>query len=75
MLANRGHLVVGQRAQHERGGEVGDLVTAQPAGRSRIGHGEITLRMASRPSRMRLLTVPNGVPVRSAISTWVRPPK
>ena len=30
-------------------------------------------RIASRPRRIRLLTVPSGVSVRSAISCWVRP--
>ena len=32
-------------------------------------------RIASRPRRIRLLTVPSGVAVRSAISCWVSPPK
>ena len=32
-------------------------------------------RSARSPSRIRLLTVPSGVAVRSAISCWVRPPK
>ena len=32
-------------------------------------------RMDSSPSRIRLLTVPRGVAVRSAISCWVSPPK
>ena len=32
-----------------------------------------TRRIASSPSRIRLLTVPSGVAVRSATSTWVRP--
>ncbi len=35
----------------------------------------IARRIASSPRRMRLLTVPSGVPVRSEISCWVKPAK
>ena len=34
-----------------------------------------TRRIASSPRRIRLFTVPRGVAVRSATSTWVKPPK
>ena len=63
-----------------RGRQIVCLRAGQPAESSDVGHGSpATLIMASRsesrPSRTRLLTVPNAVPVRSAISAWVRPPK
>src|SRR5215213_8104498 len=35
----------------------------------------IERRIAISPSRIRLLTVPSGVSVRTAISCWVSPPK
>ena len=73
--ADRGHLVLVERAQHERRRQVDDLVVAEFGGTTRVGHGDNTRRIARRPRRIRLLTVPSGVPVRSAISTWVSPPK
>src|SRR6185436_1470805 len=79
MLADGIHLLVGQGAQDVRGGEVADLVAGQPSGLAAwpacIGHGDSISRIASRPSRIRLFTVPSGVPVRSAISVCVSPPK
>ena len=74
-----------ERAQHERppgrgrrraqvvgqhGSLIGSLTSA-----SSPAFASSARRMASRPSRIRLLTVPSGVPVRSAISCWVSPPK
>ncbi len=66
-------LVGVQGAQHEGGGEIADLVAGQ-AGVARSGGASVrsvmslapprTRRMASRPRRIRLLTVPSGVPVR-----------
>ena len=77
VLAHGGHLGIVERAQHERRGEVAHVVAAELAdgGLMRIGHGDNSRRMASSPRRIRLFTVPSGVPVRTAISTCVRPPK
>ena len=64
-----------------RGRQIVCLRAGQPANRWDVGHGSpatlrtMASRSESRPSRTRLLTVPNAVPVRSAISAWVRPPK
>ncbi len=60
------------------GRKLADLVTGQVAHGVEVAHVDPTSsdrRIASRPRRIRLLTVPSGVPVRSAISCWVRPPK
>ena len=67
-----------ERTQDERPGHLPDLVAGQGTHPVGSGHAEPASRarrMASRPRRIRLLTVPSGVPVRSAISCWVNPPK
>ena len=69
-----------ERVEDEPGREVADVVAGERHGLARLAHVTAswpsrTRRMASRPSRIRLLTVPSGVPVRSATSTWVNPPK
>ena len=82
------HLVGVEGAEHEPGGEVADLVAgrgaAWPDDRScrtrpvRSGADVVAGQgpaQARSPSRIRLLTVPSGAPVRSAISCWVSPPK
>ena len=78
VLADGGHLGLG-RARPGRTtaarSRTSSWVSLRPAAGRRVGHGDSTCRIASRPSRIRLLTVPSGVPVRSAISTWVSPPK
>ena len=76
-------------AQDEGARQVADVLAGQLDGPGRIGHGVPASmpsrstasspvsdrRIASSPSRIRLLMVPSGVPVRVAISCWVRPPK
>ena len=67
-----------ERAEDEGAGHLEDLVVGQIAHRRRSAHDAPSSRlrrMASRPRRIRLLTVPSGVAVRSAISCWVNPPK
>ena len=67
-----------ERAEHERARHLADLVAGQVGHGVRAAHDDPssrTRRIASSPSRIRLLTVPSGVPVRSAISCWVIPPK
>ena len=69
-----------ERIEGSSGRQIVGFRAGQTAETSDVGHGSpATLIMASRnesrPSRTRLLTVPNGVRVRSAISAWVRPPK
>ncbi len=69
-----------ERIEGGGGRQIVSFRAGQTAESSDVGHGSpATLIMASRsesrPSRTRLLTVPSGVPVRSAISAWVRPPK
>ena len=71
--------------EHERGREVADVVAghappSMPELSRRIPAGipsppMSARRIASSPSRIRLLTVPSGVSVRTAISCWVSPPK
>ena len=84
VLADGRHLGVVERAQDVERGEIERLgvrqrgrlhrhgVSASPAS---AASPVSAARIASSPSRTRLFTVPSGVPVRSAISTWVRPPK
>ena len=70
-------LVVGERAEQE-----GARVVAE-AGVVRAGHASSPglkpsascRRIFSRPSRMRPLTVPSGMPSISAIWLWLKPPK
>ena len=67
-----------ERAEHEGPTHLDDLVVGQHGCLIRPAHEDPpsrSRRMVSRPSRIRLLTVPSGVPVRSAISCWVNPPK
>ena len=78
MRAHGGRLGGFERAEHEGAAHLDDLVVGQLAHRIGPAHAEPPSRfrrMASSPSRIRLLTVPSGVAVRSAISCWVSPPK
>ena len=76
--AHRGRLGGLERPEHEGARHLDDLVVGQDGHGIRAAHDDPPSRfrrMASRPSRIRLLTVPSGVAVRSAISCWVSPPK
>ena len=78
MRAHGGLLRGLEGTQHEGARQLEDLLVGQVAHGVGLAHAEPASRcrrIASRPRRIRLLTVPSGVAVRSAISCWVSPLK
>src|SRR5262249_39751988 len=82
MRGERRGLLLGQRAQHVRGGvlaaalvALAGILRAHPVPSAVPPSSPRAARIFASPRRIRPLTVPIGAPSISAISIWERPPK